>query len=62
MRQHQCSGMVCLQLQHIAVADAFVRRAETIIENQLAAQPFGDKRAEIREIVSSELMQEIFLK
>jgi hypothetical protein len=35
---------------------------DKIMGGKQAAQQLGEKRAEIREIISSELLQEIFLK
>jgi hypothetical protein len=45
--------------------DGLAAKAEAArdkIMGKQAAQQLGEKRAEIREIISSELLQEIFLK
>ena len=57
---------VAIQYKNHAAMDGLAAKGEAardkILGGKQAAQQLGDKRAEIREIVSSELMQEIFLK
>ena len=57
---------VAIQYKNHAAMDGLAAKGEAvrdkIMGGKQAAQQLGEKRAEIREIVSSELMQEIFLK
>jgi hypothetical protein len=57
---------VAIQYKNHAAMDGMAAKGEAvrdkIMGGKQAAQQLGEKRAEIREIVSSELMQEIFLK
>jgi hypothetical protein len=57
---------VAIQYKNHAAMDGLAAKAEAvrdkIMGGKQAAQQLGEKRAEIREIVSSELLQEIFLK
>jgi hypothetical protein len=57
---------VAVQYKNHAAMDGLAAKAEAvrdkIMGGKQAAQQLGEKRAEIREIVSSELLQEIFLK
>jgi hypothetical protein len=57
---------VAIQYKNHAAMDGLAAKGEAvrdkIMGGKQAAQQLGEKRAEIREIVSSELLQEIFLK
>src|ERR1700681_1624059 len=57
---------VAAQFKHHAAMDGLPAKGEAvrdkIMGGKQAAQQLGEKRAEIREIISSELLQEIFLK
>jgi hypothetical protein len=57
---------VAVQYKNHAAMDGLAAKGEAardkILGGKQAAQSLGEKRAEIREIVSSELLQEIFLK
>jgi hypothetical protein len=57
---------VAIQYKNHAAMDGLTAKGEAVRDKILggkqAAQQLGEKRAEIREIVSSELLQEIFLK
>src|ERR1700726_3332122 len=56
---------VAVQYKNHAAMDGLAAKAEAArdkIMGKQAAQQLGEKRAEIREIISSELLQEIFLK
>jgi hypothetical protein len=57
---------VAVQYKNHAAMDGLAAKGEAardkIMGGKQAAQQLGEKRAEIREIVSSELLQEIFLK
>jgi len=57
---------VAIQYKNHAAMDGLAAKGEVardkIMGGKQAAQQLGEKRAEIREIVSSELLQEIFLK
>jgi len=57
---------VAIEYKNYAAMDGLAAKGEAvrdkIIGSKQAAQQLGEKRAEIREIVSSELLQEIFLK
>jgi hypothetical protein len=57
---------VAIQYKNHAAMDGLTAKGEAvrdkIMGGKQAAQQLGEKRAEIREIVSSELLQEIFLK
>src|SRR6202051_4732219 len=57
---------VAVQYKNHAAMDGLAAKEEeahdTIMGGKQAAQQLGEKRAEIREIISSELLQEIFLK
>jgi hypothetical protein len=57
---------VAIQYKNHAAMDGLAAKAEAvrdkIMGGKQAAQQLGEKRAEIREIVSSDLLQEIFLK
>jgi L-rhamnose mutarotase len=57
---------VAVQYKNHAAMDGLAAKGEAardkIMGGKQAAQQIGEKRAEIREIVSSELLQEIFLK
>ena len=57
---------VAIQYKNYAAMDGLAAKGEIlrdkIMGGKAAAQQLGEKRAEIREIVSSELLQEIFLK
>jgi hypothetical protein len=57
---------VAIQYKNHAAMDGLAAKAEAIRDKVLGGkaqgQQLGEKRAEIREIVSSELLQEIFLK
>jgi hypothetical protein len=57
---------VAIQYKNHAALDGVAAKGEAvrdkIMGGKQAAQQLGEKRAEIREIISSELMQEIFLK
>jgi hypothetical protein len=57
---------VAIQYKNHAAMDGLAAKGETvrdkIMGGKQAAQQLGEKRAEIREIISSELLQEIFLK
>ena len=57
---------VAIQFKNHAAMDGLTAKGEAvrdkIMGGKQAAQQLGEKRAEIREIVSSELLQEIFLK
>jgi len=57
---------VAIEYKNHAAMDGLAAKAEAardkILGGKQAAQQLGEKRAEIREIVSSELLQEIFLK
>jgi hypothetical protein len=54
------------QSKNHAAMDGLAAKGEAardkILGGKQAAQQLGEKRAEIREIISSELLQEIFLK
>jgi len=57
---------VAIEYKNHAAMDGLAAKGEAvrdkIMGGKQAAQQLGEKRAEIREIVSSELLQEIFLK
>ena len=57
---------VAIQYKNHAAMDGLAAKGEAardkILGGKQQAQELGEKRAEIREIVSSELLQEIFLK
>ena len=57
---------VAIQYKNHAAMDGLAAKAEAIRDKVLGGkaqgQQLGEKRAEIREIISSELLQEIFLK
>jgi hypothetical protein len=57
---------VAIQFKNHAALDGQAAKAEAvrdkIMGGKQAAQQLGEKRAEIREIISSELLQEVFLK
>jgi hypothetical protein len=57
---------VAVQFKNHAAMDGLAAKGEAvrdkIMGGKQAAQQLGEKRAEIREIISSELLQEIFLK
>jgi hypothetical protein len=57
---------VAIQFKNHAALDGQAAKAEAVRDKIMggkpAAQQLGEKRAEIREIISSELLQEIFLK
>jgi hypothetical protein len=57
---------VAVEYKNHAAMDGLAAKGEAardkILGGKQAAQQLGEKRSEIREIVSSELMQEIFLK
>jgi len=57
---------VAVQYKNHAAMDGLAAKGEAardkVMGGKQAAQQLGEKRAEIREIVSSELLQEIFLK
>jgi hypothetical protein len=57
---------VGIEYKNHAAMDGLAAKGEAardkILGGKQAAQQLGEKRAEIREIVSSELLQEIFLK
>jgi hypothetical protein len=57
---------VAIEYKNHAAMDGLAAKGEAvrdkIMGGKAAAQQLGEKRAEIREIVSSELLQEIFLK
>ncbi|MGO9436989.1 MAG: hypothetical protein ACLP00_22160 [Terracidiphilus sp.] len=57
---------VAIQYKNHAAMDGLAAKAEMardkILGGKAPAQELADKRAEIREIVSSELLQEIYLK
>ena len=57
---------VAIQYKNWAALDGSTAKAEGVRDKILGgkqqAQDVGEKRAEIREIISSELLQEIFLK
>ena len=57
---------VAIEYKNHAALDGLTAKGEAardkILGSKQAAQQLGEKRAEIREIISSELMQEIFLK
>jgi len=57
---------VAIEYKNYAAMDGLGAKGEALRDKVLggkqAAQQLGEKRQEIREIVSSELMQEIFLK
>src|SRR6202795_677498 len=57
---------VAIQYKNHAAMDGLAAKGEAardkILGGKQAALQLGEKRAEIREIISSELMQEIFLK
>jgi L-rhamnose mutarotase len=57
---------VAVEYKNHAAMDGLAAKGEAardkILGSKQAAQQLGEKRAEIREIISSELMQEIFLK
>jgi hypothetical protein len=57
---------VAIQYKNHAAMDGLAAKGEAardkILGGKQAAQQLGEKRAEIREIISSELLQEIFLK
>src|ERR1700724_3204587 len=57
---------VAVQYKNHAAMDGLAAKGEAardkILGGKQAAQQLGEKRAEIREIISSELLQEIFLK
>jgi hypothetical protein len=57
---------VAIQFKNHAALDGQAAKAEAVRDKVMggkqAAQQLGEKRAEIREIISSELLQEIFLK
>ncbi len=57
---------VAVEYKNYAAMDGLAAKGEAardkILGGKQAAQQLGEKRAEIREILSSELLQEIFLK
>jgi hypothetical protein len=57
---------VAIEYKNHAAMDGLAAKAEAardkVMGGKAQAQQLGEKRAEIREIVSSELLQEIFLK
>lgn len=57
---------VAIEFKNHAALDGLVAKGEMardkILGGKAQGQQLGEKRAEIREIISSELMQEIFLK
>jgi hypothetical protein len=57
---------VAIQYKNFAAMDGLTAKGEAvrdkIMGGKQAAQQLGEKRAEIREIISSELLQEVFLK
>jgi hypothetical protein len=57
---------VAVEFKNHAAMDGLAAKGEAardkVMGGKQAAQQLGEKRAEIREIISSELMQEIFLK
>jgi len=57
---------VAIEYKNHAAMDGLAAKGEAardkIMGGKAAAQQLGEKRAEIREIISSELLQEIFLK
>jgi len=57
---------VAIEYKNHAAMDGLAAKGEAvrdkIMGGKAAAQQLGEKRAEIRELVSSELLQEIFLK
>ena len=57
---------VAIEYKNHAAMDGLAAKGEAardkILGGKQVAQQLGEKRAEIREIISSELMQEIFLK
>jgi hypothetical protein len=57
---------VAIQYKNWAALDGLTAKNETLRDKILGgkqqAQELGEKRAEVREIISSELLQEIFLK
>jgi hypothetical protein len=57
---------VAIEYKNHAAMDGLAAKGEAVRDKILggkqAAQQLGEKRAEIREIISSELLQEIFLK
>jgi hypothetical protein len=57
---------VAIEYKNHAAMDGLAAKGEAVRDKILggkqAAQQLGEKRAEIREIISSELMQEIYLK
>ena len=57
---------VAVQFKNHAAMDGLAAKGEAVRDKIMcgkqAAQQLGEKRAEIREIISSELLQEIFLK
>ena len=57
---------VAIEYKNYAAMDGLAAKGEAtrdkILGGKQAAQTLGEKRAEIREIISSELLQEIFLK
>jgi len=57
---------VAVEYKNYAAMDGLAAKGEAIRDKIMggkqAAQQLGEKRAEIREIISSELLQEIFLK
>ena len=57
---------VAIEYKNHAAMDGLAAKGEAardkILGGKQAAQQLGEKRAEIREILSSELMQEVFLK
>jgi hypothetical protein len=57
---------VAIQYKNYAAMDGLAAKGESVRDKILggkqASQQLGEKRAEIREIISSELLQEIFLK
>jgi hypothetical protein len=57
---------VAIEYKNYAAMDGLAAKAEMVRDKILGgkqpAQQLGEKRAEIREIISSELLQEVFLK
>ncbi len=57
---------VAIQYKNYAALDGLAAKGEAardkILGGKQAAQQLGEKRGEIREIISSELLQEVFLK
>ena len=57
---------VAIEYKNYAAMDGLAAKGEAVRDKVMggkqAAQQLGEKRAEIREIISSELLQEIFLK